>query len=575
MGEAWSEWENVGAGTRSVTVGNLINGREYVFEVRAVSALGKGGAETVRAVPELRIAPPRPPPAPRPPGNGDGGGLLFPPEAPAGLMAMAGEGAVRLEWSPPESDGGTPILRYEYRLKEGLGEFGEWTPIEDSGAGEVNATGYTVGELGKGTVYVFELRAVNLVGEGRVSEAVEAVMGLDRAYGSNFLAGDLQGIEASLEWTPFGGTPQSLRLRFGAGLRFEESELDGEGEVRGTRSGSYGYRYTSRETGELSLDYDGGEVCELRLTFRGVGAGSYSYRCGGRLGGQGSFRMSGLNRAPEITSAGVFEVMENRTRVGQVEAVDPDEGDGIEGYGIAGGADASLFVIEAETGELLFREAPDYETPGDVESAEPASGAADNEYIVVVEVSSGEGERERKGSRAIRVRVTDEEEPPGAPAAPAVTAEGSHSLKVSWSEPENRGPEIMDYEVRYREAGEEGYSDGGHQGTSLMVRLSGLKEGTVYEVQVRAVNEEGMSEWSEPGEGRTDTEEADPDDPSDFSGEELEGRRLTLRQADADGTRRSLELRFGGGQPVRADRVGGAGGRYPERGRFPIGQLQL
>ena len=50
--------------------------------------------------------------------------------------------------------------------------------------------------------------------------------------------------------------------------------------------------------------------------------------------------------------------------VGQLEAVDPDEGDGIEGYGIAGGADASLFVIEAETGELLFREAPDYEDSG-------------------------------------------------------------------------------------------------------------------------------------------------------------------------------------------------------------------
>ena len=128
--------------------------------------------------------------------------------------------------------------------------------------------------------------------------------------------------------------------------------------------GGYGYRYTSRTTGELSLDYDEGEACELRMTFRGVGAGNYRYRCGGRLGGQGSFRMSGLNRAPEITSAGVFEVMENRTRVGRLEAADPDEGDGNEGYGIAGGADASLFVIEAETGDLRFREPPDYEESG-------------------------------------------------------------------------------------------------------------------------------------------------------------------------------------------------------------------
>ena len=655
VGETWSEWEKVGAGTRGVTVENLINGREYIFEVRAVNALGKGGAETVQATPERRIAPPPPPRG----GGGGGGGLLFPPEAPLGLMAMPGDGAVRLEWSPPESDGGTPILRYEYRLKEGRGAFGEWTPIEDSAPGEVNASEYTVGVLGNGTVYVFELRAVNLVGNGRESEAVEAVMGLDPAYWSNFGAEDLQGVEASLERGPFGGGPQSLRLRFGADLRFEESELDGEGEVRGTRSGSYGYRYTSRTTGELRLDYDGGEACELRLTFRGVGAGSYSYRCGGVLGGQGSFRMSGLNRGPEITSAGAFEVaenttrvgrveavdgddeiggygiaggadgalfavveetgelmfreapdyeipgdveseepqsraadneyivvvevssgegererresrairvrvadeeeppeitslgpfevVENRTRVGQLEAVDQDKQDEITEYGIAGGADGALFAVEAETGELRFREAPDYETPGDVASEDPQSGAGDNEYIVVVEVRSGEGERERKGRRVIRVRVSDEEEPPGAPGAPAVTAEGSDSLKASWREPENRGPEIVDYEVRYREAGEAGYSDGGHEGTGLEVRLSGLEEGTAYQVQVRAVNEEGISEWSEPGEGRTDTEEPDPDpdDPSDFTEEELEGRRLTLRLKGEEGTAGILELRFG------------------------------
>ena len=134
------------------------------------------------------------------------------------------------------------------------------------------------------------------------------------------------------------------------------------------------------------------------------------------------------------------------------------------------------------------------------------------------------------------MRVSDEEEPPGAPGAPVVTAEGSDSLKVSWREPENRGPEITDYEVRYREAGEAGYSDGGHEGTGLEVRLSGLKEGTVYEVQVRAVNEEGMSEWSEPGEGRTDMDEADPDDPSDFTEGDLEGRRLTLRLEGEEGS---------------------------------------
>ena len=231
--------------------------------------------------------------------------------------------------------------------------------------------------------------------------------------------------------------------------------------------------------------------------------------------------------------------------------------------------DGGLFTVDEETGELMFREAPDYEDPSDVESAEPASPAADNEYVVVVEVRSGEGERERRGERAIRVRVADEEEPPEAPAAPAVTPEASDSLKVSWEEPENRGPAITDYDVRYREEGEEGYGDGGHEGTELGVTLSGLEEETLYQVQVRAVSDEGTGEWSEPGEGRTEAEEADPEDPSNFSEEDLEGRRLTLVETGGGGIPLSSGVEVWRRQPVRADRIGGRASRHP------IGCLRL
>ncbi len=404
VGEEFGAWENMAAGTRGVTVEGLINGQEYVFELQAVNALGKGGAETVMATPVAGGS------GGGFGGGGGGGGLLFPPEAPASLTAMPGDEAVRLEWSPPESDGGSPILRYEYRLKEGRGEFGEWTPILDSAPDKVHATGYTVGDLLNGTVYVFELRAVNAAGNGQESEAVEVAMPLDPAYWSNFRAEDLEGTQLMLEAFLQEGSSRDRELRFGEGLWFEQDELDGEGEVTATHSGSYGYRYTSRTTGELSLDFDGGEACQLRLTFSGEGAGSYSYRCGGSSRGQGSFRMSELvNRVPEITSPGLFEVEENTTTVGQLAAVDWDEGDEVTGYGIVGGADGGLFSIVAETGELNFKEAPDYENPGDVASEDPHSEAADNEYVLVVEVTSGEGERKRTTEQAIRVRVTDAE----------------------------------------------------------------------------------------------------------------------------------------------------------------------
>ena len=402
VGAGLGPWKSVGEEELGVRVGNLAGGREHVFEVRAVNGLGKGPIETVMATPLAGGGFGGG-------GGGGGGGLLFPPDAPATLTALPGDGAVRLEWSPPENDGGSPIMRYEYRLRDGREEFGEWTPIPNSAPEEVNASAYTVMELGNGTVYTFELRAVNAAGRSQESEAVAVVMPLDLAYWSNFRAEDLQGAELRLE-VFLSGRSGDRELRFGEGLRFEEDEVDGQGEVTATRMGSYGYGYTSRRTGELRLDFDGGDACRVRLTFAGEGEGSYVYRCGGSLVGQGSFELSELeNRVPEITGAGPFEVEENTTPVGQLEAVDWDHEDEVTGFEIAGGADEVLFQIEAETGELSFREAPDYEAPADVESQEPSSPAGDNEYILVVEVRSGEGARERKREQAVRVRVIDVE----------------------------------------------------------------------------------------------------------------------------------------------------------------------
>ena len=76
-------------------------------------------------------------------------------------------------------------------------------------------------------------------------------------------------------------------------------------------------------------------------------------------------------------------------------------------------------------------------------------------------------------------------------------------MTVNWSEPENTGPPITDYDVQYQEGG--GFTDAQHEGPGFALTLSDLKAGTVYEVQVRARNDEGMSDWSESGEGMTVT----------------------------------------------------------------------
>ena len=89
------------------------------------------------------------------------------PGAPTGLTATGGDQQVRLRWTAPTSDGGSPITRYEYRFQQGDGVFGSWRTI----SGGASATSYTVTGLENGTSYVFEIRAVNAIGSGQTTTA--------------------------------------------------------------------------------------------------------------------------------------------------------------------------------------------------------------------------------------------------------------------------------------------------------------------------------------------------------------------------------------------------------------------
>ena len=105
------------------------------------------------------------------------------------------------------------------------------------------------------------------------------------------------------------------------------------------------------------------------------------------------------NQAPIITSlgggaTGSVSVVENTTAVGAVTATDADLGNGQLVYSLAGGADASRFVIDAGTGVLRFIAAPDHDVPVDADG--------DNVYQVIVQVSDGSA----TDTQAIAVTVT-------------------------------------------------------------------------------------------------------------------------------------------------------------------------
>ena len=228
--------------------------------------------------------------------------------------------------------------------------------------------------------------------------------------------------------------------------------------------------------------------------------------------GTGAFKViaatPAANEDPTFTSAASFNVVENSTRVGTVEAEDSDGADNITAYAVtAQGVDGGLFSITSSNGELSFGAAPNFEDPRDVASISPVNGAKNNEYIVQVEATSGTGTREKKATQTITVTVINvNTEAPGRPNAPTVAPVpgNHHQLDVSWIAPMNTGPAITDYDVRYRIADSGAtFDDAGHVGPGATTRISSLISGTNYEVGVLAKNAEGSSAFSQSGFGST------------------------------------------------------------------------
>ena len=121
----------------------------------------------------------------------------------------------------------------------------------------------------------------------------------------------------------------------------------------------------------------------------------------------------------------------------------------------------------------------------------------------------------------VTIDITDKKEPPAKSDVPTVAASQTESrtaLAVSWTVPENTGPPISGYDVQYRQEGTSDWTEHPFTDTSTQTTINDLSPGIPYEIQVRATNDEGISDWSDPGMGSTQANTlplfADPSDPS-------------------------------------------------------------
>ena len=351
-----------------------------------------------------------------------------------------------------------------------------WTAIPDSEAGATNATSYTVNDLTNEEEYGFWIRARNTVGASEASDPVTA--------------------------TPVNTTPTAVddATPTAEGTAVDIDVVANDTDLEGDTLQVTSVTIPSNGTAVIKP----GSATTITYTPNSSfhGSDSFTYVVSDGNGGTDTGTVTvtvtavddePANRSPRFneglnTTRTVPENAEVGMAVGDpVNARDSDN-DRLEYW--LWGMDRASFDVDPSTGQLTTKKALDYEVK--------------NEYSVRVRVRDGQG-----GSDGINVTISVEnvDEPPARPAAPDLKATSHSTLAVNWTAPDNQGPEITDYDLQYREADGE-FKDVGYGGTGISMTLSDLKPETGYEVQVRAINAEGVSPWSESGRG--ETEEAPP-----------------------------------------------------------------
>ena len=168
----------------SLTVTGLTNGHQYKFNIRAHNDQGGSGVADAEATP------------------------VGAPDAPASLTATPGNTQATLAWTPPASDGGAAITKYQYRVSDDGGTTWspDWTDVpdgSDTGTDQGDERTLTITSLANGPLHTFQVRAVNSEGNGDLREATATPAAgpstPDAPASLTAIPGDAQ---VTLTWTP-------------------------------------------------------------------------------------------------------------------------------------------------------------------------------------------------------------------------------------------------------------------------------------------------------------------------------------------------------------------------------------
>ena len=434
---SWSTFADGTSVETTSTVTGLTNGRTYQFRVRAVSSGGTGEASSTASAP------------------------VGVPGTPTSLSATPLAASVRLSWSAPTQNGGSPITDYVVEVSDDGAS--TWTVFDDGVSSERSAT---VTGLTNGTSYAFRVAAANALGSGAPSTHVVSVPW-----------------EVLSPSAPRDVTVTSVQLT-SIGLSWTAPSTDGGGAIT-----DYVVEY-SANSGSTWTEFADVVSTIRSTTVTGLTSGTrYLFRVRAvNSAGRGTASTSPAAVAPGVPGPPCcIDDTEIGPRYVAIRWGAPE---------YDGGAVITNYVIQYSTDDGATWTT--WSEPHGNGTLRTITGLADGvAHKFRVSARNAHGTSDPSP-------VSDPYTPwtPVAPGAPVNVVASARPAQVDldWDAPENDGGEpITDYVIEYStDAGSSWttYSDG--VSTSTLAALRGLTSGVTHSFRVKAINARGTGPASTP-----------------------------------------------------------------------------
>ena len=420
----------------SHTITTLTDGTEYTVRVKATNTVGDSGwSSEVTATPGANA-----------------------PLKPTRPRATAGNAQVSLTWTSG-GNGGSAITGWQYRQKADSGSYGDWTNIPGSGA---TTTSYTVPSLTNGTTYTFRVRAVNARGNGIESDESNPVTpstsGPTVPLAPTNVTAVRGNAQVSLSWTSGGDGGAAI-------TRWEYQQKAGGGNYGTWTAISNSDPWTTSHT--VTTLTNG---TQYRFKVRAVNSVG-----DGASGESNAATPATVPGAP--TGLAVATDGEGHAKV-MLEWTAPSDN---------GGAAVTEYWVQWKSGSQEFSTSRQARTQY---TAHTVTGLTDDTaYTFRVQAVNAVG----KGAWSGTVTGTPTAQVPDAP--PNFKADnGDQQLSLTWDVPASNGADITGYDVEWRN-GPGAFSE--KTVTETSTTITGLTNGTQYELRVRATNSEGDGPWSQ------------------------------------------------------------------------------